>query len=186
MILKWSKFNESENQELITRDMIKEVLSFRWYSVNIQSDILLNIGKIELILPEIGLSIELEEDNIDKIYKEVKGKLEEDGIYYKLRETLIQLFQLISVAMEGFPRFYEMEDCLLSYLDEGYGIEYEFRDQSMNIFIKNYINIPEYAKLLTNSIHIINRLKNFTKKEIFVSDSEYINKGESQLKITIQ
>jgi len=181
MILKWSKFNESENQELITRDMIKEVLSFRWFSVGSQSDLFL-----ELILSEIGLSIELEEDNIDKIYKEVKGKLEEGGIHYKLRETLIQLFQLISVAMEGFPRFYEMEDCLLSYLDEGYEIEYEFRDQSMNIFIKNYINIPEYVKLLTNSTHIINRLKNFTKKEIFVLDSEYINKGESQLKIKIQ
>lgn len=201
MILKWSKFNESDNQDIITKENIKEVLTFKWSGVFslFSNDLNVAYGKLGLILSTMDLSIDLEENNIDKIYNVIKGKIE-DGIESrkklrkKLRETFIEIFQLISELMEGFPRFYEMEDCVLGYLDDGYEVEYRFMEQSpwaeaevrMEISIKNQINLPEYVKLVGNSTHIINRLKRFTKKQIFVSDSEYINEGESQLRITIQ
>jgi len=193
MILKWSKFNESDNQDIITKENIKEALTFKWSAVFslFSSDLNVAYGKLELILSTMNLSIDLEENNIDKIYNAVKGKIEDGSGYRieskkKLRETFIEIFQLISELMEGFPRFYEMEDCVLGYLDDGYEVEYRFMEQSMEIAIKNQINLPEYVKLVSNSTHIINRLKNFTMKQIFVSDSEYINEEESQLRITIQ
>ncbi len=196
MILKWSKFNESGNQDIITKENIKEVLTFKWSAVFslFSNDLNVAYGKLGLILSTMNLpSIsadfwpDLEENNIDKIYNAIKGKIE-DRIESrkKLTETFIEIFQLISEVMEGFPRFYEMEDCVLGYLDDGYEVEYRFMEQSMEIAIKNQINLPEYVKLVSNSTYIINRLKNFTKKEIFVSDSEYINRDESCLKIKIQ
>lgn len=191
MILKWNKFNESGNQDIITKENIKEVLTFKWSAVFslFSNDLNVAYGKLELILSIMNLSIE--ENNIDKIYNAIKGKIEDGSGYRiesrkKLRETFIEIFQLISELMEGFPRFYEMEDCVLGYLDDGYEVEYRFMEQSMEISIKNQINLPEYVKLVSNSTHIINRLKNFTMKQIFVSDSEYINQEESQLRITIQ
>ena len=200
MILKWSKFNESGNQDIITKENIKEVLTFKWSAVFslFSNDLNVAYGKLGLILSTMNLpSIsadfwpDLEENNIDKIYNAVKGKIEDGSGYRiesrkKLTETFIEIFQLISEVMEGFPRFYEMEDCVLGYLDDGYEVEYRFMEQSMEIAIKNQINLPEYVKLVSNSTHIINRLKNFTMKQIFVSDSEYINEEESQLRITIQ
>lgn len=184
------------NQDIITKENIKEVLTFKWSAVFslFSNDLNVAYGKLGLILSTMNLpSIsadfwpDLEENNIDKIYNAIKGKIE-DRIESrkKLTETFIEIFQLISEVMEGFPRFYEMEDCVLGYLDDGYEVEYRFMEQSMEIAIKNQINLPEYVKLVSNSTYIINRLKNFTKKEIFVSDSEYINRDESCLKIKIQ
>jgi hypothetical protein len=193
MILKWSKFNESENQELITRDIIQEVLFFRWFAIGNTSDqsIFLhrNLEKIINKIQELNLSVDITNDNIDKIYNNI---INSENI--ELKDLFIESFNLISEEMEGFPRFYDIEDCLLSYLDEGYEIDYEYisrlpqfgHSTSMSIMVKKNINISEYSELINSSTHIINRLKNLTKKEIFVSDSEYVNKDESCLKIKIQ
>lgn len=204
MILKWRTFNESSNQETITRDIVQEVMFFDNFTIwpgryalqaksGLEADLQIKLVELRGMLDEVDLPSSI--DNIDKIYEYLKKDTRHIGdvLFHKLRDTFLEIFNLIvSTVMIEFPRFYEIEDCLLSYLDNGYEIEHEFKLKRIggkdvfNIIIKGYIDIKDYSKLVNNSTQIINRLKNYTKKEIIVSDSEYINKGESQLKITIQ
>lgn len=187
MILKWVKFNESDNQDVITRDIIQEVLFFSFYTgASIGRSLLVKYESLSTILGELDLSKDITEGSLDKIYSEISGNLKEGELLYRLRSKFIEIYHLVSKKMEGFPRFYEMEDCVLNYIDNGYVISYYFTGKSMGMIISGYIDINQFAKLVSNSAYIINRLKNFTKKEIYVSDSEYVNKLESYLKIVIQ
>ncbi len=170
MILKWYKFNESDNgNPRLTREIIQEVIFFREYTVfsstSSLTKIYINFEQLWLILNSMDLSMKIE--SIDKIYDRLK---EENDIHDELsvRDLFIKLYDLISKELEGFPHFYEMEDCVLGYVDDGYDIVYEFKGESMCIIIENYIDISEYTKLIGNSTQIVNRLKNFTKKEVFV------------------
>jgi hypothetical protein len=184
MIKNWEKFNESNNS--VSYETLSEVIMFRNNSY-MSDNVDLNRRIDHFIDVELGDDI----DDLCPVYIEerrqfisrLEGLLDRIKKDSNLSNTLISLYKDVEKKMEGFPKFYELEDLFLDFIDNGWVINFTVKPKvSFEIQISNEmselsISYDDYVNLQIKSNNIVKRLESHFNVQCEITDSDYGKQG---------
>lgn len=194
MIKNWKKFNESNNS--VSYEMLSEVIMFRNNS-HIDDIPDLNKKIDHFVNDELGEDV----DDLCPVYidehKQFRTKLEDlinrikkDS---KLSNTLISLYKEVESEMMGFPKFYELEDLFLEFIDEGWIVNFTIKPKmSFEIEVTNdmsdiNISYDDYINFQIKSNSILKRLESHFNVDCDITDTNYDKQGNKNVgSITFQ
>jgi len=193
MIKNWKNFNESNS--LVSYEMLSEVIMFRNNS---------HIGdfpkltkRIDHFVNELGEDV----DDLCPVYieehRQFRTKLEDliNRIKQdtKLSNTLISLYKEVESEMIGFPKFYELEDLFLEFIDDGWVVSFVINPKvSFEIEVNNSmsdinISYDDYVNLQIKSNGILKRLESHFNVDCDITDTDYGKQGNKNVgSITFQ
>lgn len=188
MIKNWKKFNESNNS--VSYEMLSEIIMFRNNSylkdnedLNRRIDLFIDVklgGDIDDLCP---VYIEEHKQFIAKL-EELLDKIKQDS---DLSNTLISLYKEVEIEMKGFPKFYELEDLFLDFIDSGWIINFTIKPRiSFEIQISNEmselnISYDDYINLQIKSNNIVKRLESHLNVYCEITDSDYGKQGNKNV-----
>ncbi len=189
MIKDWKLFLESNNE--VSYETFSEVIIFRnsSHQTDEVKDLFRNI--------ETFINVDLNED-LDELtpvcteeHRQFKIKIEEivrriknDS---KLSSKLLSLYSQVEEAMNGFPKFYELEDLLLDFIDNGWQVLFEVEvGHEIIIEISNEmadlnITYDDYVDLQIKSNSVLKRIKSYFKMNCDILDANYSRQGNKNV-----
>jgi hypothetical protein len=160
MIKDWKKFNESSNTNVLTEDMLKDIIIFRQYTLSSSkriSDIWKKIDSNEVTkemmikydddmwsYAETGMGSEYF-TNLNKLSSETFKQIKEQE---DIKKDLKTIWLSIKEFMGGIPTFSEIEDYLVDIIDDGWELDFE-GSISSDFYLK-----LSYMKITTIEEHI--------------------------------
>jgi len=194
MIKNWKNFNESNNS--VSYEMLSEVIMFR------NNSLVDNNPKLSKSIDHF-VDAELGEDIYDlcpvyvEEHRQFRTKLEslinrikKDS---KLSNTLISLYKEVESEMMGFPKFYELEDLFLDFIDEGWIVNFTIKPKvSFEIEVTNdtsdiNISYDDYINFQIKSNSILKRLQSHFNVDCDITDTNYDKQGNKNVgSITFQ
>lgn len=189
MIKDWKLFLESNNE--VSYETFSEVIIFRNNSH--QTDEVKDLfRKIETFI-NVDLNEDLdeltpvftEEHHQFKIkIEEIVRRIKNDS---KLSSQLLSLYSQVEEVMNGFPKFYELEDLLLDFIDNGWQVLFEVKvGHEIIIEISNEmadlnITYDDYVDLQIKSNSILKRIKIYFKMNCDILDANYSRQGNKNV-----
>lgn len=186
MIKNWQLFLESKSE--VSYETLSEVILFRNNSHQIEQvgDLMRKIDKF--------ISVDLNEDldDLTPVYteehKQFKVRIEEIVKRIKndsnLSNTLLSIYSEVENVMKGFPKFYELEDLFLEFIDDGWHLNFEVKIfHEMIIEISNEmadlnITYDDFIALQIRCNSVLKRIKSlFDTKNCDILDSDYSKQG---------
>jgi len=194
MIKNWKNFNESNNS--VSYEMLSEVIMFR------NNSLVDNNPKLSKSIDHF-VDAELGEDIYDlcpvyvEEHRQFRTKLESLINRIKqdsnLSNTLISLYKEVESEMLGFPKFYELEDLFLDFIDEGWIVNFTIKPKvSFEIEVTNdtsdiNISYDDYIDLQIKSNSILKRLESHFNLDCDITDTNYDKQGNKNVgSITFQ
>jgi len=181
MIKNWKIFLESKSD--ISYETLSEVIMFRNFSKMTGNEEIHR--KIENFI-----NTDMDEDINDLVpistedHRQFRKKIEELVNVIKsnpdFSNTLLQLYSEVEDKMGGFPKFYELEDIFIDFIDGGWGIDFVLDvGKYMEIEVSNEIvdlNITydDYINLISESNSILRRIKSHFNLDCSILKSSYI------------
>jgi len=194
MIKNWKNFNESNSS--VSYEMLSEVIMFR------NNSLVDNNPKLSKSIDHF-VDAELGEDIYDlcpvyvEEHRQFRTKLESLINRIKqdsnLSNTLISLYKEVESEMLGFPKFYELEDLFLDFIDEGWIVNFTIKPKvSFEIKLTNDtsdidISYDDYIDLQIKSNSILKRLESHFNVDCDITDTDYGKQGNKNVgSITFQ
>ena len=194
MIKNWKNFNESNNS--VSYEMLSEVIMFR------NNSLVDNNPKLSKSIDHF-VDAELGEDIHDlcpvyvEEHRQFRTKLESLINRIKqdsnLSNTLISLYKEVESEMLGFPKFYELEDLFLDFIDEGWIVNFTIKPKvSFEIEVTNdtsdiNISYDDYINFQIKSNGILKRLESHFNLDCDITDTNYDKQGNKNVgSITFQ
>lgn len=160
MIKNWKKFNESSNTNVLTEDMLKDIIIFRQYNISSSKTISDVWKKIDdnKVLKEMSYKYDddvyhsgetgMGREYYTKLNKLVSETLKEIQDQEDVKEDLKNIWISIKKIMGAIPTYSEIEDLLIDIIDDGWELDFE------GSFSNDYYLKLSYMKITTIEDHI--------------------------------
>jgi hypothetical protein len=105
----------------------------------------------------------------------------------KLIDKLISINSEVESKMMGFPKFYELEDIFLEFIDDGWNISFDVRNNDTfgieisNCYSELNITMNDYYNLKKSSKNIVQKIKNMFNMNCDIVDYDYYTSGSRNI-----
>jgi len=175
-----------ESNQTVTYEMLSEIIQFR--NNSLLSDYKFIHGEVDNLIIELGGDTDelcpVTTDEYKDFSINVQNLISVVNSNPEFIEKVQKIYQEVESIMEGFPKFYELEDYFLELLDKNFNLQLTFKTNIFEINISNNfsdvkLDSSSYIELVKTCSSIENRLN--SKYDCEIVDKSFTKQGENNI-----
>jgi hypothetical protein len=175
-----------ESKQSITYEMLSEIIQFRNNSLlNSYRTIHNKVDNlIELLGEDLDSLCTVTSSDYKKFLVDVENLVTVVNSDPQFVEQVQEIYTEVESILDGFPKFYELEDYFLELLDDGFNIQFTFTRSSFEILVSNgmsdvKLDYESYGELLKTCDGIQKRLN--SRYDCDIIDASFTRQGDRKV-----